>query len=83
MGAKLRSLSGRDLVAIFEQFGFAAVSSNGSHMKLRRMTPFGSQTLVIPLHAELPKGTLRAIFGQATRFIQRDELHPYFYTSPH
>jgi predicted RNA binding protein YcfA (HicA-like mRNA interferase family) len=38
MGVKLKSLSGRELVSIFEQFGFGAISQNGSHVKMRRMS---------------------------------------------
>ena len=81
MGVRLKHLSGRDLVLIFETFGFAAVSQKGSHVKMRRMSISGSETLLIPFHNTIPKGTLRAIFGQATRFIPRDELHPHFYTA--
>jgi predicted RNA binding protein YcfA (HicA-like mRNA interferase family) len=81
MGAKLRVLSGRALVSIFEQFGFVAVSQNGSHVKMRRISIAGMETLTIPYHNEIPKGTLRAIFGQAARSIPRENLHPHFYSS--
>jgi len=81
MGAKLRTLSGRELVAIFEQFGFSVISQHGSHVKMRRYSIAGSETLVLPAHNRIPKGTLRAIFGQAARFVPRDELFSHFYTS--
>jgi len=83
MGAKLRPLSGEELIAIFEKFGFVAIKQTGSHVKLRRISATGTQMLVIPDHDDLPKGTLRAILGQATRFIPTEQLHPLFYTSPH
>lgn len=82
MGAKLKSLSGLEVIAIFEDFGFVLVNQTGSHVKLRRMTAYGAQMLVVPDHKEIPRGTLRAIFGQATRFIPSEALHPHFYTSP-
>ena len=54
--AKLRTLSGDDLVKVFGRFGFSEYSQRGSHLKLRRQTPLGRQTLTIPLHPELDKG---------------------------
>ena len=78
---KLRTLNGGRVVRIFSRFGFEAISQRGSHVKLRRILPDGTkQTLTIPLHGELDKGTLRAIFRQALRYISEEELKPYFYS---
>ncbi len=67
---KLRSLSGEDLQRIFALFGFSKLSQRGSHLNLRRLTAEGSrQTLTIVIHRELDRGTLRAIFRQALRYI--------------
>ena len=78
---KLRTLSGQDLLRIFAGFGFNHFSQRGSHVKLRRVLPAGSQqTLTIVLHDEVDKGTLRAIYRQALRFITEGELRPHFYT---
>jgi hypothetical protein len=50
-------------------------------VKLRRLLPGGiRQTLTIVLHHELDKGTVRAIFRQALRYIPESELRPHFYT---
>ncbi|MEM2088312.1 MAG: type II toxin-antitoxin system HicA family toxin [Thermoproteota archaeon] len=77
---RLKVLSGKDVVKIFSRFGFVTVSQKGSHIKLRRILPDGTkQTLTIPLHEELDKGTLKAIYRQALRFIPEEELKPYFY----
>jgi len=77
---KLRVLSGRQVVKILSRFGFKAVSQRGSHIKLRRILENGTkQTLTIPLHEELDKGTLRAIYRQALRYIPEEKLRPYFY----
>ncbi|MEM2939939.1 MAG: type II toxin-antitoxin system HicA family toxin [Thermoproteota archaeon] len=77
---RLKVLSGRDVVKILSRFGFMIVSQKGSHVKLRRNLPDGSkQTLTIPLHEELDKGTLKAIYRQVLRFIPEEELKPYFY----
>ncbi|MDR3489297.1 MAG: type II toxin-antitoxin system HicA family toxin [Bradyrhizobium sp.] len=74
-------LSGAEVTAILGKFGFIVVGHAGSHAKLRRITPYGPQMLIVPIHKEIPRGTLRGIFGQATRFIPQADLHPHFYTS--
>lgn len=77
---KLRVLSGREVVKILSKFGFEIVSQKGSHVKLRRILPDGTkQTLTVPLHEELDKGTLKAIIRQASRYIPEEELKQYFY----
>jgi predicted RNA binding protein YcfA (HicA-like mRNA interferase family) len=79
--AKLRALSGEDLLRIFSLFGFSTHSQRGSHVKLRRITSDGSrQTLTIVTHRDLDKGTLRAIYRQASRYIPVGELTPHFFT---
>ena len=78
--SKLRSLSGRDLLAIFASFGFRQFSQRGSHIKLRRTLPPNlRQTLTIVNHAEVDRGALHAIYRQALRFIPEDDLRPHFY----
>jgi len=77
---KLKILSGREVVKILSKFGFEVVSQRGSHIKLRRVLPDETkQTLTVPLHDELDKGTLKAIIRQASRYIPEDELKSYFY----
>ena len=77
---KLRVLSGRVVIKILSKFGFEVVSQKGSHVKLRRVLPDGAkQTLTVPLHEELDKGTLKAIIRQVSRYIPEEELKQYFY----
>ncbi len=70
---KLRVISGKKLVKIFEDFGFEVVSQKGSHIKMVK----GSQTLVIPNHMSIAKGTLKEIYSQATEFISELELKSF------
>ncbi|MBI3627647.1 MAG: type II toxin-antitoxin system HicA family toxin [Candidatus Sungbacteria bacterium] len=78
---KLRILSGHDVVAILEGLGFSVVAQKGSHVKLRRTVEGGTkQSLTIPLHAEMDKWTLKAIYTQASRYIPETELREHFYT---
>ena len=81
MGVKLKTLSGDKLVSILEGFGFVAVHEVGSHIKLRRLTPEAVETLIVPYHATIPKGTLKAIFNQVSRYVPSAELRKHFYTS--
>ena len=81
MGVKLKSLSGEDVVAIFERFGFLAIAQTGSHVKLRRMNSQIVETLIIPSHSTISKGTLKAIFNQSTRYIPSQELRDYFFSA--
>jgi len=79
--AKLRTLSGKDLLRIFASFDFVKFSQRGSHIKLRRALPSGvRQTLTIVSHAEVDRGTLQAIYRQALRFIPESDLRLHFYT---
>ncbi len=76
---RLKVLSSKDVIAILESFDFEVVSQKGSHIKLCRMTTTKKQVLIIPDHRELDKGTLRAIFNQASKYISETELRPHFY----
>ena len=76
---RLKVLSGENVIKILESFNFAIISQKGSHVKLRRTIKNNNQTLTIPNHKELDKGTLRAIFNQASKYISESELIPHFY----
>lgn len=56
-------VSGEDCVRALCKAGFRVVRQKGSHVVVRRDDPF-AQT-VVPRHAELDRGTLRAILRQA------------------
>lgn len=78
---KLKTLSGDDLLRIFGELGFRPSAQRGSHVKLLRLSAGDArQILTIPLHREVDKGTLRAIYRQALRFIPESVLKPLFYT---
>ena len=77
---KLRVLSGQEVLSILAAFGFQRHSQNGSHIKVRRVVDGRAQTLTVPDHREMDRGTLQAIYHQASRFIPDSELRPRFYT---
>lgn len=59
----LPRVSGRECVKALARLGFVVKRQRGSHMVLRRDSPFAQ--VVVPAHAELDRGTLRAILRQA------------------
>ena len=61
--SKLPSVSGSECIRALEKAGFRIVRQEGSHVVVRRDTPFAQ--LVVPDHRELDRGTLRAIIRQA------------------
>lgn len=77
---KLRVLSGREVLKILRGFGFQACSQRGGHLKLRRVIAGQTQTLTVPNHDEIDRGTLPAIYRQAGRFIPESELRAEFFT---
>lgn len=59
---KLKVLSGEGLIKIFQKFGFTIEGQKGSHVKLIRYLKDNiKQSITIPNHKEIVKGTLRAI----------------------
>lgn len=77
---KLRVLSGKEIIKIFNGFGFAIQSQKGSHIKLVRILGNQKQVLLIPNHNEIDIGTIKAIYRQAGNYITEIELNPFFYT---
>lgn len=77
---KLKLFSGEELIKVFEKFGFSIAGQKGSHVKLKRVMGDLNQTLTIPNHPELDKGTIKAIYNQALRYILEQELREHFYT---
>ena len=78
MRGGLKVLSGREVVRIFETFGFHVVGGT-KHIKMRRVGPNGVETLVVANHSPIGKGLLRTIYTQASAYIPQAELREYFY----
>jgi len=60
---KLPAISARECIRALGKVGFHFKRQEGSHVILRRDDPFAQ--LVVPVHKELDRGTLRAIIRQA------------------
>ena len=69
MSGKLPSASGKQVIAALERDGFVHVKTKGSHAKLRHDDRV--LTVIVPLHRELAKGTLRSILRQTNLTVDR------------
>jgi len=78
---KAKVLSGPDVVRILMLLGFEVVSQRGSHVKLRRVSSGDRQTLTVPNHRELDRGTVLGIYKQALRYIPEEQLAPHFFNN--
>ncbi len=57
--SKLPQVSGKDTIKALKKIGFIVVQQRGSHVKLRRFVGVQKETIIVPLHKTLKKGTLR------------------------
>lgn len=62
-------LSGRDLVKALQRIGFVVQRQRGSHIVLRRDSPFARVT--VPNHRTLRVGTLRTILDEAQLTVEQ------------
>jgi predicted RNA binding protein YcfA (HicA-like mRNA interferase family) len=63
--SKLPVISGREVVRVLTKIGFAIVDRKGSHVRLKRRRAEEVLMVIVPMHRELAKGTLRSILRQA------------------
>ncbi len=64
MGSKYPILSPKQIIKALSKLGFEKISQRGSHAKYRNQaTPV--KTVIIPMHSEIARGTLKSILEQA------------------
>ena len=57
--------SAREVIRVLSRANFSVVSQKGSHIKLRGIRNKKLQTVIVPNHKEIPKGTFDSILRQA------------------
>lgn len=57
--SKLPQVSGKNAIKAFRKIGFEIVQQRGSHVKLTRTIGNQKQTIIVPQHKVIKKGTLR------------------------
>ena len=80
MPNKLKNLSGKEIVKFLEQNGFSIHKNHGSHCKMRRTIGDRRQTLVIPMHNSIAKGTLRDVYNQISEYLPESDTGNFFFT---
>jgi predicted RNA binding protein YcfA (HicA-like mRNA interferase family) len=80
--AKLRRLSGKEVLRILESLGFEVRRITGSHHHMQLRLPDKTCRASVPVHGNqaLATGTLKSIYRQVSPCIPDDELRPLFYT---
>ncbi len=75
---RLRRLSGKQVIRIFEGFGFEIYSQRGSHVRLQRVVSGQEQRILVAVHGSkpIPPGTLHSIYRQGCRFVAESTLKP-------
>lgn len=61
MGSKYPVLTPKQITSALEKLGFVFVKQKGSHMKYQK----GSNSVIVPNHYEVAKGTLKSILSMA------------------
>ncbi|MEK7175618.1 MAG: type II toxin-antitoxin system HicA family toxin [Patescibacteria group bacterium] len=79
MPNKLKDLSGKEILKLLESNGFSVHKISGSHCKMRRIISGRNQTLTIPLHKSIAKGTLRDIYNQVSEYLPESDIQNFFF----
>ncbi len=62
---KQKPLSGLKVIKALSKAGFEVVGRRGSHVRLKKKTPQNINIVIVPIHPEIKKGTLKSILRQA------------------
>lgn len=62
---KLKPVSGTKIIKALGKAGFQVVGRKGSHVRLKRKTSDNVYIVIVPLHPEIKKGTLKSIIRQS------------------
>ncbi|MBA3066798.1 type II toxin-antitoxin system HicA family toxin [bacterium] len=63
--AKLPVVSAGEVIQALNKKGFKKIRQSGSHIALQKLEEGRTNTVIVPDHRELAKGTLRAIIRKA------------------
>jgi len=68
--SKLPVVSGREMIKILSKIGFVIVGRKGSHARLKRQRAKEILIVIVPMHRELARGTLRSVLRQANLTVE-------------
>jgi len=67
-----RDLSGKELAALLEQYGYRITRQSGSHLRLTSNAGDKEHHITIPNHEPLKVGTLNAIIKDIAGYLKLD-----------
>ena len=67
-----RDLSGKELAALLESYGYRVTRQTGSHIRLTSNTADKEHHITIPNHTPLRIGTLNAIIKDIAAYLRMD-----------
>jgi predicted RNA binding protein YcfA (HicA-like mRNA interferase family) len=76
---KLKQLSGKEVVKIFETHGFEVKRTVGSHVRLTLKNDNFSYHVTVPLHSPLKKGLLHGVVKDFEICFGKDEAEKCFF----
>jgi predicted RNA binding protein YcfA (HicA-like mRNA interferase family) len=62
---KLPIVSSRQVVKALTKASFEIVGRKGSHVRLKKKTPAKTYIVIVPMHPEIKRGTLKSIIRQS------------------
>jgi predicted RNA binding protein YcfA (HicA-like mRNA interferase family) len=62
---KQKPVSGNKVIKALSNVGFQVVGTKGSHVRLKKKDINGIFIVIVPLHPEIKRGTLKSILRQA------------------
>ena len=77
---KLKQLSGKEVVKIFESHGFEIKRTVGSHVRLTLVQNGISHHITIPAHKTLKRGTLHSIIKDFELCFGKEEAKLLFFS---
>ncbi len=63
--SRLPVVSGREIIKLLTKIGFEIVGRKGSHVRLKKRRDKEVLIVIVPMHRELARGTLKSILRQA------------------
>lgn len=68
--SRLPVISGQEMVRALSKIGFTIVGRKGSHVRLKRRRDKEILIVIVPMHHELAKGTLKSVLRQANLTVE-------------
>lgn len=67
--------SAKKVIKALSRAGFSIISQRGSHIKLRGIRSGKLQTVIVPNHSEIARGTMESVLKQAA--MTKSEFEQY------